>query len=134
MIKKSLLSLALGTFAIGMTEFTMMGILPDIAKDLNIDIPSAGHLISLYAFGVVIGSPILVLFTAKYSPRKVLIFLMLLFAVFNALFAVSPIYSLLLVSRFMAGLPHGAFFGVGSVVAATVEVPAHAQDDDSAVL
>ncbi|WP_254713085.1 MFS transporter [Polaribacter sp. HaHaR_3_91] len=123
MIKKSLLSLALGTFAIGMTEFTMMGILPDIAKDLNIDIPSAGHLISLYALGVVIGSPILVLFTAKYSPRKVLIFLMLLFAVFNALFAVSPIYSLLLVSRFMAGLPHGAFFGVGSVVAAKFADP-----------
>jgi len=118
MIKKNLLSLALGTFAIGMTEFTMMGILPDIAKDLNIDIPSAGHLISLYALGVVIGSPILVLFTAKYSPRKVLIFLMLLFSVFNGLFAISPIYSILLLSRFMAGLPHGAFFGVGSVVAA----------------
>ena len=123
MIKKSLLSLALGTFAIGMTEFTMMGILPDIAKDLNIDIPSAGHLISLYALGVVIGSPILVLFTAKYSPRKVLIFLMLLFAVFNGLFAISPIYSVLLIARFMAGLPHGAFFGVGSVVAAKFADP-----------
>ncbi len=72
MLRKSLLSLAFGAFAIGMTEFTMMGILPDIAKDLTIDIPTAGHLIALYALGVVVGAPTLVLLTANYSPKKVL--------------------------------------------------------------
>lgn len=94
-----------------------MGILPDIAKDLNIDIPTAGHLIAIYALGVVIGAPILVLFTAKYPPKKVLLSLMFLFLVFNGLFAVAPHYVTLMLTRFMAGLPHGAFFGVGSVVA-----------------
>jgi DHA1 family arabinose polymer transporter-like MFS transporter len=116
-MKKSLISLAFGSFAIGMTEFTMMGILPDIAQDLNIDIPTAGHLIAIYALGVVIGAPILVLFTAKYPPKKVLLSLMFLFLLFNGLFAVAPHYVTLMLTRFMAGLPHGAFFGVGSVVA-----------------
>jgi len=118
MINKSLIALAFGGLAIGMTEFTMMGILPDIAKDLSIDIPTAGHLIALYAMGVVVGAPILVLFTGKYPPKNVLLFLMLLFVVFNGIFAIAPDYNTLLVSRFMSGLPHGAFFGVGSVVAA----------------
>jgi len=117
MINKSLIALAFGGLAIGMTEFTMMGILPDIAKDLSIDIPTAGHLIALYAMGVVVGAPILVLFTGKYPPKKVLLFLMLLFVVFNGLFAIAPEYNTLLLSRFMSGLPHGAYFGVGSVVA-----------------
>ena len=117
MLRKSLLSLAFGAFAIGMTEFTMMGILPDIAKDLTIDIPTAGHLIALYALGVVVGAPTLVLLTANYSPKKVLLFLMFLFLIFNGLFAIAPDYNTLMISRFMSGLPHGAFFGVGSVVA-----------------
>lgn len=118
MIKKSLIALAFGGLAIGMTEFTMMGILPDIAKNLNIDIPTAGFLIAVYAIGVVVGAPILVLFTGKYPPKKVLLFLMILFIVFNGLFAIAPNFNTLLLSRFMSGLPHGAFFGVGSVVAA----------------
>lgn len=116
-MKKSLISLAFGSFAIGMTEFTMMGILPDIAKDLSVEIPTAGHLIAIYALGVVIGAPILVLFSTKYPPKKVLLFLMFLFLVFNGLFTVAPEYYTLMITRFLSGLPHGAFFGVGSVVA-----------------
>lgn len=101
----------------------MMGILPDIAKDLNIDIPMASNLIALYALGVVVGAPTLVAFTAKYSPKKVLLFLMLLFFVFNGIFAFAPDKISLLISRFVSGLPHGAFFGVGSVVAARLAKP-----------
>lgn len=119
-MNKGLIALAFGGLAIGMTEFTMMGILPDIAHDLQIDIPTAAHLIALYALGVVVGAPILVLFTGKYPPKNVLLFLMLLFFVFNGLFSIAPGYLSLQISRFAAGLPHGAFFGVGSVVAASL--------------
>lgn len=117
MLKKSLISLAFGSFAIGMTEFTMMGILQDIAKDQQIEIPTAAHLIAIYALGVVVGAPTLVLFTSKYQPKQVLLFLMLLFVIFNGLFAIMPDYDTLMLTRFLSGLPHGAFFGVGSVVA-----------------
>ena len=116
-MNKGLIALAFGGLAIGMTEFTMMGILPDIAKDLQIEIPKAAHLIALYALGVVVGAPTLVLFSGKYPPKTVLMVLMLVFFVFNGLFAIAPGFFLLEVSRFAAGLPHGAFFGVGSVVA-----------------
>lgn len=116
-MNKGLIALAFGGMAIGMTEFTMMGILPDIAKDLQIEIPKAAHLIALYALGVVVGAPTLVLFSGKYPPKSVLMVLMLVFFIFNALFAIAPGFFLLEVSRFAAGLPHGAFFGVGSVVA-----------------
>lgn len=116
-MNKGLLALACGGMAIGMTEFTMMGILPDIAADLHISIPKAAHLISLYALGVVVGAPTLVLISGKYPPKNVLMVLMLLFVLFNGLFAIAPSYTLLEISRFAAGLPHGAFFGVGSVVA-----------------
>ncbi|PIL39619.1 MFS transporter [Massilia psychrophila] len=117
MIKKSLVPLALGGFGIGMTEFVMMGILPDIAHGLAITIPQAGYLISAYALGVVVGAPTLVALLAKRAPRSVLIWLMLIFTVFNALSAFAPNFHLMMLSRFMAGLPHGAFFGVGAVVA-----------------
>jgi DHA1 family arabinose polymer transporter-like MFS transporter len=117
LIKKSLLPLALGGFGIGMTEFVMMGILPDIAGGLHISIPQAGYLITAYALGVVVGAPTLVSLLARRPPRTVLIWFMLMFAVFNALSALAPNFGLLLVSRFLAGLPHGAFFGVGAVVA-----------------
>ncbi|WP_177761352.1 MFS transporter [Flavobacterium sp. I3-2] len=117
-MNKGLIALAFGGLAIGMTEFTMMGILQDIAKDLHIAIPEAAHLIAIYALGVVVGAPILVLFTGKFPPKKVLLFLMVLFFVFNGLFAVAPTQETLMITRFMSGLPHGAFFGVGSVVAA----------------
>jgi len=118
-----LIALACGSFAIGMTEFTMMGILPNIAHDLTIDIPSAGYLIALYALGVVVGAPTLVLLSANYAPKKVLIFLMGLFVLFNGLFALSPNVELAMISRFMAGLPHGAFFGIGAVVATQLAPP-----------
>ena len=118
MVQKSLLALAMGGLAIGMTEFSMMGVLEDFAKDLNISIPKAGNFISMYAMGVMVGAPTLIMATSKYSPKKVLIFYMLLFTIFNALFVIAPSYNTLLIARFMSGLPHGAFFGVGSVVAA----------------
>ncbi|HEY4539309.1 MAG TPA: MFS transporter [Faecalibacter sp.] len=116
-MKKSLVALALGGLAIGMTEFTMMGVLEDFAKDLNISIPKAGNFISMYAMGVMVGAPTLIMATSKFSPKKVLMFFMLLFAIFNTLFVLSPSYTTLIIARFLSGLPHGAFFGVGSVVA-----------------
>ncbi|MGE7776191.1 MFS transporter [Chitinophaga sp. NPDC101104] len=116
-IKRSLLSLALGGLGIGITEFTMMGMLPDVAKSLSVSIPEAGYLITAYALGVVVGAPLLVLGMNRLSPTKVLTVLMVLFTIFNGLSIIAPNYNFLLVSRFVSGLPHGAFFGVGSVVA-----------------
>lgn len=117
MIDKRILPLAIGGLGIGTAEFTIMGLLPDIAKSLNTSIPQAGHFISAYALGVVIGAPLLVGLTVKFPPKKVLIGLMMLFTIFNGLSAMVSDYSLMLVTRFLAGLPHGAFFGVGTVVA-----------------
>lgn len=119
-MKKSLLTLTLGGLGIGITEFVMMGLLPDIAKDLNITIPQAGHLISSYALGVVVGAPVLVAIAGSYPPKKILLALMVMFTAFNALSAFSPDYTIMLAARFLAGLPHGAFFGVGSVVASRI--------------
>ncbi|WP_316789010.1 MFS transporter [Pedobacter frigoris] len=116
-MKRSLLTLTLGGLGIGITEFVMMGLLPDIAKDLSITIPQAGHLISAYALGVVIGAPLLVAIAGSYPPKKILIVLMMMFTGFNALSAFAPDYTTMFVARLLAGLPHGAFFGVGSVVA-----------------
>ncbi|TKC05918.1 MFS transporter [Pedobacter frigoris] len=119
-MKKSLLTLTLGGLGIGITEFVMMGLLPDIAKDLSITIPQAGHLISAYALGVVIGAPLLVAIAGSYPPKKILIVLMMMFTGFNALSAFAPDYTTMFVARLLAGLPHGAFFGVGSVVASRI--------------
>jgi len=101
----------------------MMGVLPDVASSLNVSIPTAGHLISIYALGVVIGAPLLVALSGKFSPKKVLMTLMLMFMVFNSLFALAPNYQLLMLARFFAGLPHGAFFGMGAVVASKLAEP-----------
>ncbi|MDR3503931.1 MAG: MFS transporter [Legionella sp.] len=120
---KSLLPLTLGGFSIGMTEYLMMGVLPDVANSLSISIPTAGYLIAIYAFGVVIGAPLMIALAKNYPPKKILAMLMLLFVVFNALFSMAPTFSLLLVARFMAGLPHGAFFGVGAVMATQLTKP-----------
>ncbi|RZA33293.1 MAG: MFS transporter [Lysobacteraceae bacterium] len=117
MIKKSLVPLALGGFGIGMTEFVIMGILPDIAGGLHISIPQAGYLITAYALGVVVGAPTLVSLMAHRPPRSVLVWFMAMFTLFNALSAFAPNFEVMMLSRFMAGLPHGAFFGVGAVVA-----------------
>ncbi|MFB8243727.1 MFS transporter [Streptomyces sp. NPDC055952] len=119
----ALLALAVGAFGIGTTEFVMMGLLPDVADDLDISIPSAGHLVSAYALGVVIGAPLLAAVTAKMSRRTVLIGLMGLFVVGNALSALAPGNGWLLAARFLSGLPHGAFFGVGAVVATNMVAP-----------
>ena len=107
----------LGGFAIGTTEFVMMGILPDIARSLGITIPQAGHLISAYALGVVVGAPLLVMLAHRFAPKVILMALMLMFTVFNGLCIFAPSYESLFVFRFLSGLPHGAFFGVGAVVA-----------------
>lgn len=116
-MRLGLLALAIGAFGIGMTEFVMMGILPDIATALDISIPEAGHLVSAYALGVVLGAPILVGLAGSYPPKKVLLVLMALFTLFNGLSALAPNYGLMFVARLCSGLPHGAFFGVGAVVA-----------------
>src|SRR4051794_16992073 len=119
----ALLALAVGAFGIGTTEFVMMGLLPDVADDLGVSIPSAGHLVSAYALGVVIGAPLLAALTARLPRRRVLIGLMALFVAGNALSAFAPDYDYLLAARFLSGLPHGAFFGVGAVVATNMAAP-----------
>ncbi|MGC4985630.1 MFS transporter [Streptomyces sp. DT193] len=119
----ALLALAVGAFGIGTTEFAMMGLLPDVAGDLGISIPAAGHLVSAYALGVVIGAPLLAAATARMSRRTVLIALMGLFVAGNALSALAPGENWLLAARFLSGLPHGAFFGVGAVVATGLVAP-----------
>ncbi|MFX1705309.1 MFS transporter [Chitinophaga sp. CC14] len=123
MKKLSLYSLTMGGFSIGMTEFMMMGVLPDVANSLDITIPVAGHLISAYALGVVIGAPLMVALAGNFPPKKVLIGLMLAFGLFNSLFAIAPGYEWLVVARLFAGLPHGAFFGMGAVVASRLAEP-----------
>lgn len=114
---KSLLALAMGGFGIGMTEFVIMGLLPNVAENLNITIPEAGYLISSYALGVVIGAPILTALGGKYSPKKLLILLMAMFTLFNGVSSLAPEFYSLMFFRFLSGLPHGAYFGVGAVVA-----------------
>ena len=115
-MKKSLIALAFGTLGLGIAEFTMMGILPYVAEDLGISIPVAGHFISAYALGVCCGAPVLIL--ARRRPLKhILLALMALMMAGNLLAAAATDYWMLLVARFISGLPHGAYFGVGSIVA-----------------
>ncbi len=121
--KTSLITLCLGGITLGMTEFMMMGVLPDVAKSLSVSIPAAGHMIAIYALGVIIGAPVMVGILGKYPPKRVLIGLMITVAVGNLLFAVAPTYGLLLTARFLVGLPHGAFFGIGAVVASKLADP-----------
>ena len=115
-MKKSLIALAFGTLGLGIAEFTMMGILPYVARDLNISIPVAGHFISAYALGVCAGAPMLIV--ARKRPLKhILLVLMALMLVGSLGAAMAPDYWLLLAARFISGLPHGAYFGVASIVA-----------------
>lgn len=118
MENRSLLTLTLGGLSIGTTEFVMMGLLPDVAHEFNITIPQSGHFIAAYALGVVIGAPLLAALGSKFPPKKVLIALMSIFILFNGLTALSTGHNMMVFTRLMSGLPHGAFFGVGSVVAA----------------
>jgi DHA1 family arabinose polymer transporter-like MFS transporter len=122
-IKPSLLTLTIGGFSLGMAEFMMMGVLPDVAGSLSVSIPTAGHLISMYALGVVIGAPLIIGLAGHFSPKKVLMTLMFFFGFFNLLFALAPGYELLMIARLFSGLPHGAFFGMGAVVAAKLAEP-----------
>lgn len=120
---KRILPLTLGGLAIGTTEFVIMALLPDVAKSLKISIPQAGHFISSYAAGVVVGAPILVAYAAKFPPKRILIFLMIAFTIFNGLSALSNDYYTMMILRFLSGLPHGAFFGVGIVVSSRLAKP-----------
>lgn len=122
-MNRSLLALALGGLAIGMTEFAMMGLLPEFAKYFEIAEYQAGYLIAIYALGVVIGAPLLVMLGNKYPPKRILMALMLLFFGFHVLFTFSTSFEMAFALRFLSGLPHGAFFGVGSVIATTIAVP-----------
>lgn len=116
-------ALAMGGFAIGTTEFASMSLLPYFARGLEIDEPTAGHAISAYALGVVIGAPLIAVIGAKMARRTQLIALMAVFAAGNALSAFSPSYHWLLLFRFLSGLPHGAYFGLASLVATTLVPP-----------
>ena len=115
-----LLALAVGAFAIGTTEFSPMGFLPEIARDLEISIPRAGMLISAYALGVMLGAPLMTLWLSRYPKRKSLILLMAIFTIGNILATLAPNYLGLMGARIITSLNHGAFFGIGSVVAASV--------------
>ena len=116
----ALLSLSVGAFAIGATEFSPMGMLPEIAGSLAVSIPTAGMLVVVYALGVMLGAPIMTLLLIKRSPKAALIFLMSIFTLGNILSALSPNYEMLLIARFITSLNHGAFFGIGAMVATRV--------------
>lgn len=118
--KLVLLALAMGGFAIGTTEFAAMSLLPYFSVGLSIDEPTAGHVISAYALGVVVGAPILAVFFARMSRRTLAVGLMAVFAIANVLSALSPSYYWMLLFRFMSGLPHGAYFGVAALMAASL--------------
>ncbi|PBC82063.1 MULTISPECIES: MFS transporter [unclassified Streptomyces] len=114
----ALLALAVSAFGIGTTEFVMMGLLPDVADDLGTSVPTAGYLVSAYALGVVIGAPLLTALGSRIPRKRMLVGLMAVFTVGNLASALAPTFGLLIAGRLLAGLPHGAFFGVGAVVAA----------------
>jgi DHA1 family inner membrane transport protein len=113
-------ALAVGGFAIGTTEFATMSLLPSMARDLHIDEPTAGHVISAYALGVVVGAPVIAVLSARISRRILLISLMGAFALANGLSALAPTDAWMLLFRFLSGLPHGAYFGIASLVAASL--------------
>lgn len=117
------LALALGGFAIGTGEFAIMGLMPNVAQDLGVSEPQVGHVISAYALGVVVGAPVLALLGARLPRRILLLLLMGCFALGNFASALAPTYEPLLIFRFIAGLPHGAYFGVAMLVAASMAPP-----------
>ncbi|WP_218712773.1 MFS transporter [Arthrobacter sp. BF1] len=119
----AILALAIGGFGIGTTEFAMMGLLPNVAEGVGVSVPTAGHVISAYALGVVVGAPLLVAIGAKMPRKTLALGLMGLFTVGNLLSVFAHDYTTLLVTRFIAGLPHGAFFGVAAVLAASLVAP-----------
>ncbi|MDT4844238.1 Inner membrane transport protein YdhP [compost metagenome] len=118
-----MLALGLGSFAIGTGEFVIMGLLPEVAADIGVTIPQAGHVISAYALGVVIGAPVLAVLAARWGRRALLVALMLVFALGNFASAAAPGYASLNALRFIAGMPHGTYFGVAALVAAGLAAP-----------
>ncbi|MET9087740.1 MFS transporter [Streptomyces sp. NPDC004237] len=119
----ALLALAVVTFGIGTTEFATMGLLPQIADGLGVSVPHAGNLVSAYALGVVVGAPVLTGIGARVPHKRLLLLLTGLFVVGNTASALAPDFGLLFAARFLAGLPHGALFGVGAVVASKLVAP-----------
>src|ERR1700692_3884140 len=117
------LALAVGGFGIGTGEFGIMGLLPDVAGDIGVSIPVAGHVISAYALGGVVGAPVIAVLAAKLSRRMLLLALMTVFVAGNVASALAPDYGWLAVLRVLTGLPHGAYFGVASLVAAKMAPP-----------
>ncbi|MEE4403533.1 MFS transporter AraJ [Enterobacter mori] len=122
-MKKTIFSLALGTFGLGMAEFGVMGVLTELAKDTGISIPSAGNMISFYAFGVVIGAPIVALFSSRFSLKSTLLFLVAMCVIGNAIFSLSHSYVGLATGRLISGFPHGAIFGVGAIILSKIAPP-----------
>lgn len=114
----ALLALTIGAFAIGMTEFIIMGLLPEVAESLKVSIPLTGLLITGYALGVAFGAPIITIATHRMKRKQLLLFLMILFIAGNLLAALAPNYGVLMIARIVAALTHGSFFGVGSIIAA----------------
>ncbi len=119
----AILALATGGFAIGTTEFVTMGLLPQIARGVEVSIPTGGHVISAYALGVVVGAPLLAILGSRLPRRALLMALMVAFVVGNAASALATSYGALMAARFAAGLPHGAYFGIASLVAASMATP-----------
>lgn len=122
-MKKTIFSLALATFGLGMAEFGIMGVLTELAHDTALTIPAAGNMISFYAFGVVIGAPIIALFSTRFSLKSLLLFLVALCAIGNAIFTFSTSYTTLALGRLVSGFPHGAIFGVGAIVLSRIAPP-----------
>lgn len=119
----ALLALAIGAFGIGTTEFVIMGLLPEVATDFGVSIPMAGFLVTGYALGVVLGAPLMTVLGTRISRKRMLMLLMGLFIAGNLLSAVAPVFGVMLAGRVVASLAHGAFFGIGSVVAADLVAP-----------
>ncbi|MEV4004322.1 MFS transporter [Actinomadura sp. NPDC049753] len=119
----ALLALAIGAFGIGTTEFVIMGLLPQVGADLGVSVPTAGFLVTGYALGVMIGAPVMTVLGTKISRKNMLMLLMGLFIVGNLISAVAPVFAVMLAGRVVASLAHGAFFGIGSVVAAELVAP-----------
>ena len=123
-VNLAIFALAIGGFAIGTTEFVTMGLLPQIASGVGITIPAAGHVVSAYALGVVVGAPLIATLAARMQRKSVLVWLMVAFAAGNIASSMAASYPQLMLARFPSGMPHGAFFGIGAVVAASL-VPIH---------
>src|SRR5688500_14191480 len=118
-----LFALTLGGFAIGTSEFASMGLMPNMVASLGVTEPQVGHVISAYALGVVVGAPLLAILGARLPRRSLLLWLMGFYALGNLASALAPSYPLMIVFRFIAGLPHGAYFGVAALVAAHASPP-----------